>query len=459
MRALLDRYRQSIALHLLLVIFGFYFLVAVLVTVIQLYKEYENTKKEFYEEIQTLPATFGKGISDSVWTYNQELLQSILQGMYNLPIVVGVKIESLDHKMDMQIGAVLNEQNQVDYYDSKGQPSEQKLFGLGAKSLFNHEFPIHYQGPAFKDDIPLGKVTLYSNDRLVFERVKYGFFLILINSLIKTFALWFIIYFFIKKYLGRPLEEFTHKIRQQNTQSPQPIDLAIHWTDKNELLILKDSYNQMIQRLNEHQHELLELNQALDEKVKARTHDLELAKESAEKLAYSDPLTQLNNRRAFFDYGQRLLNLAFRQQNPLSLIMLDIDNFKKLNDTYGHALGDQALKAFADTLKNNLRATDIIGRLGGEEFAVLLPNTGEADAINIAQTLRQKISQIELKHELSSIQFTASLGVVESKPEGSTIDSLLAQADKALYVSKDQGRNQVTPYSEISASTAMNEIG
>ncbi|QCU90571.1 GGDEF domain-containing protein [Thiomicrorhabdus sediminis] len=452
MRALFNRYHQSIALHLLLVIFGFYFLVAVLVTVVQLYKEYENTKTEFYEEIQTLPATFGKGISDSVWTYNQELLESILQGMYNLPIVVGVKIQSSDQKMDLQIGAVLDEQNQVKYYDSKGQPTEQKLFGLGSKSLFSHEFPIHYQGPAFNNDIYLGKVIIYSNDQLVFERVKYGFFLILINSLIKTFALWFIIYFFIKKYLGRPLEEFTHKIRQQNTQSPQPIDLSVHWTDKNELLILKDSYNQMIQRLKDHQHELLELNQALDEKVKARTHDLELAKESAERLAYSDPLTQLNNRRAFFDYGQRLLSLTLRQQNSLSLIMLDIDKFKKLNDTFGHALGDQALKALADTLKENLRSTDIIGRLGGEEFAVLLPNTGEVDAIKIAQNLREKISQIELKQGQSSIKFTASLGVVERTRADSNIDSLLAQADKALYASKNQGRNRVTSYSEIATS-------
>ncbi|WP_427981818.1 diguanylate cyclase [Agarivorans sp.] len=458
MRALLKRYRQSIALHLLLIIFGLYFLVAVLVTVVQLYKEYENTKKEFYDEIQTLPATFGKGISDSVWTYNQELLQSILQGMYNLPIVVGVKINSLDHKMDVQVGAVFNQQNQVEYYDSKGLATEQKLTGLGANALFAHEFPIYYQGPAFSQDIPLGTVTLYSNDQLVFERVKYGFILILINSVIKTFVLWFIIYFFINKHLGKPLKEFTLKISQQNTKFPQPIDLAINWTDKNELLILKDSYNQMIERVNKHQHELLELNQVLDEKVKARTRDLELAKESAELLAYSDPLTQLSNRRAFFDYGEQLLEQAYRQQKSLSLIMVDIDNFKNLNDTYGHALGDQALVAFATTLKNNLRSTDIIARLGGEEFAIMLSNIGEDNAINIAETLRLKVSQIELEHEQLSIQFTASFGVVESLPGSSNIDSLLAQADTALYYSKQHGRNKVTAYSTIANTTTINSV-
>lgn len=455
MRVLLNRYRQSVALHLLLVIFGVYFLVAVLVTGVQLYKEYDNTKKEFYDEIQTLPATFGKGISDSVWTYNQELLRSILQGMYNLPIVVGIKVKSLDHKMDLQIGAVFNKQHQVEYYDSEGLPTEQKLTGLGANSLFKHEFPIYYQGPAFDHSIPLGTVTLYSNDQLVFERLKYGFILILVNSIIKTFVLWFIIYFFINKYLGKPLKEFTLKIRQQDTQSPQPINLTVNWTDENELHILKDSYNQMIERVNKKQHELLELNQELDEKVKARTRDLELAKENAEKLAYTDPLTQLNNRRAFFESGEQLLNEAHQQHHSLSLIMFDIDNFKQLNDNYSHALGDQALIAFATTLTNNLRSSDMIGRLGGEEFAVILPNIGEDNAMHIAETLRLKISQIELDYEQLSIQFTISLGVVECSQGISNIDALLAQADKALYFSKHNGRNQVTAYSKIATTTAQ----
>lgn len=452
MQSLLKHYRRSIALHLLLVIFGVYFLVAVLVTVVQLYKEYENTKKEFYNEIQTLPSTFGKGISDSVWTYNQELLQSILQGMYNLPIVVGVKVSSLDQKMDFQIGAVLNEQHQFEYYDSKGLPTEQTLTGLGSQALFDHEFPIYYQGPAFDQNIPLGTVTLYSNDQLVFERLKYGFILILVNSIIKTCMLWFIIYFFINKYLGKPLKEFTFKIHQQDTQSPKPIDLAINWTDENELLILKDSYNQMIQRVNNNQLELLKLNQELDEKVKARTQDLELAKENAELLAYTDPLTKLFNRRAFFDSGKQLLNQADTQEHSLSLIMVDIDYFKRLNDTYGHAMGDQALIAFADMLKNSLSSAGIIGRLGGEEFAVILPNTDEDAAVQIAERLRQKASQIELTHEQSPVHFTASMGVVETPQGSASLDLLLAQADKALYFSKHHGRNQVAAYSTLAAT-------
>jgi len=204
MNALLKRFRQSIALHLLTTIFGFYFFVAVVVTVVQLYKEYEDTKAKFFNEIQTLPATFNRGIVDSVWTYNKELLQSILLGMHNLPILVGIKVESIDHKMDLQIGAVLNEKNEITYYDSSGKVTEQKEFGFGTDTLFKHVFPIDYQGIAFDHKVPLGQVTLYSNNQLVFDRVKYGFILILINSIIKTIALWFIIYYSIKKYLGQP---------------------------------------------------------------------------------------------------------------------------------------------------------------------------------------------------------------------------------------------------------------
>ncbi|WP_425641061.1 diguanylate cyclase [Marinomonas gallaica] len=453
MQPLLKHYHRSIALHLLLMIFGVYFLVAVLVTVIQLYKEYENTRTEFYNEIQTLPSTFGKGISDSVWTYNQELMQSIIQGMYNLPIVVGVKVSSLDQKMDFQIGAVLNEQRQVEYYNSDGLSTKQTHTGLGSQSLFDHEFPIYYQGPAFDQKIPLGTVTLYSSDRLVFERLKYGFILILVNSIIKTCMLWVIIYFFINKYLGKPLKEFTFKIHQQDPQSPNPIDLDISWTDENELLILKDSYNQLIQRVNMNQIELLKLNQELDEKVKVRTRDLERAKENAERLAYSDPLTKLRNRRAFFNTGRQLLNQAETQHYPISLIMIDLDNFKALNDTYGHALGDQALITFAEVLKSNLPSIDIIGRLGGEEFAVILPNTEENDAMKMAEHLRQEISHIELTHEQSIVRFTASMGITVNSQGSATLDQLLAQADKALYFSKHQGRNRVTAHSKIDTLT------
>ncbi|MBO1924964.1 diguanylate cyclase [Thiomicrorhabdus sp. 6S3-12] len=441
-------FRHSIALHLLTVIFGFYFLVAVIVTVVQLYKEYENTKESFYQEIQLLPTTFGQGISDSVWTYNQELLQSILRGVYNSPIVVGIEVKSLDHKMDYKIGSILDKDSHPAYFDTDGKPGQATETGLGADALFGYTFPITYQGPAFKNPQPLGEVTIYSNERLVFERVKYGFFLILINSVIKTLALWFIIFYFIKRYLGKPLNEFTRKIKQQDSNQPHPITLDIPWSDNNEILLLKDSYNQMIHSVNEYQAALKVLNKELDDKVQERTHELFAAKEAAEMLAYTDVLTNVKTRRAFFELAEQELKNAVRQQTATSIIMIDIDHFKNINDTYGHATGDLVLQTFAKTLKNSCRACDLIGRLGGEEFAIVLPQTDLNGALHVAEKLRLSVADSELIRNRQTLHFTASFGVAETPPGQYSLEEILLQADQALYTAKNQGRNQAVAYKQ-----------
>lgn len=409
--SLLKRFRQNIALHLLTTIFSFYFLVAVLVTVVQLYKEYEDTKSKFYKEIQTLPATFNRGIVDSVWTYNKELLQSILLGMHNLPIVVGIKVESIDHKMDFKIGAVLNEKNEISYYDSSGKITEQKEFGLGTDTLFKHEFPMEYTGVAFEQKVPLGQVTLYSNNQLVLDRVKYGFILILINSIIKTIALWFIIYYFIRKYLGQPLEEFTTKIRKQDIHSPQAIDLNIPWTDTNELYVLKDSYNQMIARLNKH-------------KV----------------LSITDKLTGVFNRLKLDEVLNDEFNRSSRFKSNFGVIIIDIDYFKKINDTFGHLVGDQVLIEFAKILETNIRKIDVLGRWGGEEFMIICPETNFQGTIKVAQSLREIISE----YEFSTVnKISASFGISAYNKNDENIDKIIARADSALYKAKVNGRNRV----------------
>jgi len=410
MNTLIKRLRQSIALHLLTTIFGFYFLVAIIVTAIQLYKEYEDTKAKFYKEIQALPATFNRGIVDSVWTYNKELLHSILLGMHNLPIVVGIKVESIDHKMDLQIGTVLNDENEIIYYDSSGKVTEQKNFGFGTDTLFKHEFPIDYQGVAFDHKVPLGQVTLYSNNQLVFDRVKYGFILILINSIIKTIALWFIVYYFIKRYLGEPLEEFTTKIHEQDVLSPKAIDLNVHWTDRNELLILKDSYNKMIERLNKHK-----------------------------LISMTDKLTGLFNRVKLDEALNDEFNRGNLSKKSFGIIILDIDYFKKINDTYGHQVGDQVLIQFAKILKENIRKVDILGRWGGEEFMIICSETDFQGTLKLAESLCQIIS----KNDFSIIgNLSASCGV--SIYDGDeNVDKVIERADNALYHAKANGRNRV----------------
>jgi diguanylate cyclase (GGDEF)-like protein len=166
-----------------------------------------------------------------------------------------------------------------------------------------------------------------------------------------------------------------------------------------------------------------------------------------DKLARTDFLTQLNNRRAFIELGSTAVTLAGRHARPLSLVMLDVDHFKAINDTRGHGAGDAVIRAVADVIRGHHRRTDIAGRLGGEEFAVLLPETSLAAAVAAAERLRLSIDCHALAYEDAAVHFTVSVGVAELRA-GEELDALIARADTALYEAKHGGRNRVAAASD-----------
>lgn len=185
---------------------------------------------------------------------------------------------------------------------------------------------------------------------------------------------------------------------------------------------------------------------SLIKELKRKISLLEKEKEKLKKLVYLDYLTKVYNRRGLLDNGNRYFESLkkvnyWRRKNEirdLSVIFIDIDDFKKINDKYGHQKGDQVLKSFASFLKENFRKTDIIGRWGGEEFVVLLINVPYFLTKKKAETVRKKIE----KSSFSKIKITASLGVVCYKKEKSLID-LLNKADKLMYLAKKTGKNRV----------------
>lgn len=167
--------------------------------------------------------------------------------------------------------------------------------------------------------------------------------------------------------------------------------------------------------------------------------------EKARKEAMLDELTGIHNRRYFMEYAGRELFKARRHHNAMALIMLDIDHFKTVNDTYGHAVGDQVLIALANALRNGIRQSDMVARYGGEEFVILLPETGMESACRLADKLREE-SIREATAALpaephGAITFTA--GVACFPDDGDTRDELLEAADRRLYLGKSQGRNRV----------------
>ena len=161
------------------------------------------------------------------------------------------------------------------------------------------------------------------------------------------------------------------------------------------------------------------------------------------EMAAMDPLTGADNRRSFLQRLTDELARSLRYQTPLSLVMMDIDHFKSINDNYGHPVGDKVLKDLVDTCKDTLRSTDIFGRLGGEEFSAVLPHTPIEAAHDTADRLRIKLGQRTIQTETGAVNYTISAGVTELRPDEESIDSILMRADQALYRAKNSGRNKV----------------
>lgn len=185
------------------------------------------------------------------------------------------------------------------------------------------------------------------------------------------------------------------------------------------------------------------LNNALSNKSRKlakKNKKLEKANERIEKLSKTDVLTGLANRRHFMDYFEKMISQAQRHSNPISLVMIDLDKFKDINDSYGHQAGDDVLSALGNLLSRETRKEDLAGRIGGEEFAVILTQTDIEKADNYAERIRKEINQLEVDSVPAEI--TASLGVSEMK-DGDDSESLLKRADAALYEAKENGRNRV----------------
>lgn len=207
-------------------------------------------------------------------------------------------------------------------------------------------------------------------------------------------------------------------------------------------------------RLNLDRHdEIGRLAHSLDTMVQTidqRTSELQLANEQLIILSVQDGLTGIANRRMFDSYLTKEWRRAMREQLPLSLILLDVDFFKKYNDTYGHQQGDRALIAVAETLQRHIRRPgDLAARYGGEEFAIVLPNTPIDGALLLAERIRAGVQELAMEHRASEISahLSISVGVVTTIPpqraNNQDLDALVEAADQGLYRAKQQGRNRV----------------
>lgn len=241
--------------------------------------------------------------------------------------------------------------------------------------------------------------------------------------------------------LGVPLNRITKHIRRITDGDLDVGDIDVG-NRKDELGQLSNAFNTMHDTIKRQIKELNAHREILEQEVKERTKDLELANKKLELISKTDELTGLPNRREMNETIANEMGRSARTHKPFCFIFIDIDHFKNINDTYGHACGDVILKSVAQTIRGLLRKYDVFARYGGEEFLTLLPETDLAGAAVVAERFRKQIEKMTVRYADFTIKITITLGVARFDDRLGA-DRSIQMADKALYQGKEGGRNRV----------------
>jgi diguanylate cyclase (GGDEF)-like protein len=238
-----------------------------------------------------------------------------------------------------------------------------------------------------------------------------------------------ILAYFLGHSIVRPLKRLSDNAGQV---AAGDLHVKVPVRGASEVSYLSQVFNHMVASLQRSRMEISEAQEALMEKNRELHH-----------LSVTDGLTGLFNRKHLMDLLEMELARNQRYQAPFSVMIADIDHFKRINDTYGHLAGDAVLRRIADTLRKTVRECDHVGRYGGEEFLIILPNSDAVGAVEMAQRIREQISQVSFYNDGNEISMTVSVGVAQCAEDEDRTEALISRADAALYQAKDNGRNRV----------------
>ena len=416
---------RHLSQKLMRVVFAIYLSITVAITCLQFMTEYKITQNDVLGELEVLENTFHSAFETSLWQMHESQTEVLIKGLISMPVIDGLDI--------------LNPEGKPIYSIRDFPPGEEPLW------LYSTENNLNW---TLNDtEIPLGVLKLYSSSDVIANRVLFGFMLIALNAVVKTAILWWLFLWAFKRFLGKPLQQLTIKLNQINLEHIGDNKIQLGIQDNNELQSLQDRFNNMLLRIKKDREELIldeeKQRRWLQKKVVIRTKELQELNEKLMHLASTDALTGISNRRVFFEQSQFQIDLSLRQKTPLCLLVLDIDKFKTINDTFGHSAGDSVLCQFTKIIESNLRKTDIFGRIGGEEFAILLIDTDLEAAARVAEKLRECVFHSKVLYKNREIFFSVSIGVSQHCENDKFIEEFLVRSDDLLYRAKENGRNRI----------------
>jgi diguanylate cyclase (GGDEF)-like protein len=420
-----QKYSKLLAWQVLKSILSIYFLITFVVTLAQMGIEYVNVRNQVHSRLVNVEKIYHPALVTALWELNSDQVSALQDKILGLSFISAIRI--------------VDEQGREIFRSKVAMPPE--------AAAIEHTFSLDYR--VSNAEAHLANVTLMATRGVVLDLLKLSYEIIIINALIKSIALTFLFFWVFRKRLSEPLGKLTSQIETINLASLENTRVVLGLAEENELSKLERSFNAMLDALAAERKanaiQQMETNKTLEKLVVSRTEELVLANQKLETLVRTDPLTGLANRRHFLEQGNAEIQRALRT-GPMSLLMLDLDHFKQVNDTWGHAVGDKVLVNFAQVARSPLRVVDLLARIGGEEFLVLLPNTTAEGANAVAERILDAVRDQVLEMAEGTVTYTVSIGIAEFKGADDSLFELMKRADTALYQAKNSGRNRIQVY-------------
>lgn len=386
-------------------------IITALLTITQLFFTFQERQATLALFLTELNEAHNPSISYSLYDFNYLNTKKIIKGILTYDAVSYVSIKNNEDRIIKGLAV------------GKSSPS---------KGSFVTAFPAIFDADGRK--LKLGMVEIHTDAEYLYKQLESNFYVILGTQAIKTFIVSLVLLaLFYQLIIRRVTTIHQWLLSYSPEQKFKPIEFPSPKNKLDEIDELKNEINIVGESLHRH-------NQKLESLVKQRTKELEEANLKLGQLAYTDHLTGIDNRMAFFDKSEKELSRSRRLNYDVGVMMLDLDHFKSINDNFGHEAGDKVLKLITSAISDCLREEDSFGRLGGEEFAIIVPGADKLGMQKLAERIQGTISQEDFSFLQCNRKVTVSIGYTKVT-NGERLKTALGRADGHLYSAKANGRN------------------